>query len=77
MLWSGYSPRPYIMAVGTLNEQLQPKGWETRSVQEMGQDGQENFLGQTYNLELIGLENRSTAWKIDLRGFKGNILGCS
>lgn len=77
MLWSGYSPRPYIMAVGTQNEQLQPKGWETRSVQEMGQDGQENFLGQTYNLELIGLENRSTAWKIDLRGFKGKILGCA
>lgn len=76
-MWSGYYPRPYIMAVGTLNEQLQPKGWETRSVEEMGQEGQENLLGQTYNLELMGLENRFTAWKIDLRRLKGKILGCA
>ena len=27
------------LAVGTLNEQPEPTGWETRTVEEMGQEG--------------------------------------
>lgn len=62
------------LAVRTLKEQLQPIEWETRNVEETGQEGQENPMAQTHNLEFLGLENRSAAGKTELKRVEGKIL---
>lgn len=44
------------LAVRTPNEQLQPTGWEAKSVEEMGREGQGN-PGSDPQLESFGLKS--------------------